>query len=515
MDYCGSSRTKKRLIKAKVAEHLQMLEDLRGKDKVSSNLECVMEMNSQIHNGELDSQTLAIESGQDSEMFYSDSSEELNLDEHGIRMDNKVVFPDLKAPLRTDEQFADMIDEEHHHGVSPLQELGVGMVSSFVLDYMHLVCLGNVRKLVSLWIKGPLSIVEFRDEESREGKALVDIIPSCWFTDEDKTECFWPSGLSLNITKAVKQQVQSDASWKTYSVRVIGNADARCKLARAEFTSDLQTDNDVPKKRQRRHSAVGYKHHISSRVSGSSVAQGVQSHSATPSVQSPSTTPSVQSPSSTPSVRSLSASSSVSSHSDIEGAMFVKLDTQRVHGKMLNTLLKQKVAVPLLEPPEGAVFPLTTIQDVQAMNEKLSDSEFMSGVRLRLGRRNHPGHAGNSAATASGASVVEQRSRGTETLEPVQPHGGDTTREARHSESGSTDPEARRREPDTRSLESEVQPAREGVNSHPLTANERERLQKFDVFCEIADFIKNPDDLERLQRLDALCEIADYSRKKP
>ncbi|TKS88168.1 hypothetical protein D9C73_023402 [Collichthys lucidus] len=131
--------------------------------------------------------------------------------------------------------------------------------------------------------------------------------------------------------------------------------------------------------------------------------------------------------------------------------------------------------------------------------------------RLGLKRREHPGNAGNSPATTSGASVLEQRSRGTETLEPVQPHGGDTTREARRSETGSTDPEARRREPDTRSLESEVQPAREGVNSHPLTANERERLQRFDVFCEIADFIKKPDDLERLQRLDALCEIADYN----
>lgn len=57
----------------------------------------------------------------------------------------KVVFHDLKAPLRTDAEFKHMMDE-----------LGIGMVSSFVLDYIHLVCLGNVRKLVCLWIKGPL-----------------------------------------------------------------------------------------------------------------------------------------------------------------------------------------------------------------------------------------------------------------------------------------------------------------------------------------------------------------------
>ena len=43
---------------------------------------------------------------------------------------------------------------------------------------------------------------------------------SSGFTDE----CFWPSGLSLNINKAIKQQIQPDDSWRTYSVRVIGNA---------------------------------------------------------------------------------------------------------------------------------------------------------------------------------------------------------------------------------------------------------------------------------------------------
>ncbi|XP_027145051.1 uncharacterized protein LOC109143113 isoform X2 [Larimichthys crocea] len=155
--------------------------------------------------------------------------------------------------------------------------------------------------------------------------------------------------------------------------------------------------------------------------------------------------------------------------------------------------------------------------------------------RLRLGRRNHPGNAGNSAATTSGASeprpsvsppgspvselpitkkpyvrqqVVEQKSCGTETLESaVQPDGGDTTREDRPCETGSAEPEAR-------SLEPEVQSAREGVASHPLTANERERLESFYLLYEIADFIKKPDDRETLQRLDALCEIAEFRRKK-
>lgn len=78
--------------------------------------------------------------------------------EYGVHL-GTVVFPDLTAPLRTDLTFEQQIDSEHHHDdiVSPLQELGVGMVSSFVLDYMHLVCLGHVRRIIHLWIKGPLS----------------------------------------------------------------------------------------------------------------------------------------------------------------------------------------------------------------------------------------------------------------------------------------------------------------------------------------------------------------------
>lgn len=75
----------------------------------------------------------------------------------GVHLNGKIVYPDMVAALRTDAEFDEMLDEEHHRDMSPLRELGVGLVTSFVLDYMHLVCLGIVRKLVSLWVKGPLT----------------------------------------------------------------------------------------------------------------------------------------------------------------------------------------------------------------------------------------------------------------------------------------------------------------------------------------------------------------------
>ena len=60
---------------------------------------------------------------------------------------NKVTFPETEAELSTDVQFDEMLDYGHHVGVSPLVELSLGMVSQFPLDYMHLVCMGVIRRL--------------------------------------------------------------------------------------------------------------------------------------------------------------------------------------------------------------------------------------------------------------------------------------------------------------------------------------------------------------------------------
>lgn len=68
----------------------------------------------------------------------------------------RMTFPLDSYPLRTDESFAQRKDEEHHQGPDPFQGLNVGMVSQFPGDYMHSVCLGVVRKLVNIWLRGAL-----------------------------------------------------------------------------------------------------------------------------------------------------------------------------------------------------------------------------------------------------------------------------------------------------------------------------------------------------------------------
>lgn len=64
----------------------------------------------------------------------------------------KVTYP-FKQPqqLYTDESFQQSQYEQHHEGHSPLTDLKIGMISQIGLDYMHLCCLGIMKKLLLLW----------------------------------------------------------------------------------------------------------------------------------------------------------------------------------------------------------------------------------------------------------------------------------------------------------------------------------------------------------------------------
>ncbi|KYM94120.1 hypothetical protein ALC62_15262 [Cyphomyrmex costatus] len=67
----------------------------------------------------------------------------------GVYKQNRICFPDINAPKRTDEGFS------YHISYTLLEQIpNLDFVQDFVLDYMHLICLGVVRKLLNLWING-------------------------------------------------------------------------------------------------------------------------------------------------------------------------------------------------------------------------------------------------------------------------------------------------------------------------------------------------------------------------
>lgn len=75
----------------------------------------------------------------------------------GVYMERRVCFPDIENfTLRNDSDFRTKVDENHHTGTSVLEMIpGIDMIKDFPLDYMHLVCLGVVKKLiVNLWMNG-------------------------------------------------------------------------------------------------------------------------------------------------------------------------------------------------------------------------------------------------------------------------------------------------------------------------------------------------------------------------
>ncbi|KAM7288143.1 uncharacterized protein ISCGN_031832 [Ixodes scapularis] len=93
----------------------------------------------------------------------------------------RMCFPELDAPLRTNDSFRSHVDEGHHTGVSILEKLPIDMVAQVPLDYMHLVCIGVVHKLMRVWFKGPKACrmgSNVKDELSTKSEALRHFVPS-------------------------------------------------------------------------------------------------------------------------------------------------------------------------------------------------------------------------------------------------------------------------------------------------------------------------------------------------
>lgn len=95
----------------------------------------------------------------------------------------RVVFNSQEIfPNRTNQEFHDMSYKGHHqHCRSPLIDAGVSCVEQFSLDYMHLVCLGVVKRLLSFLKQGPKDCRLSHQQKTRISErleALNGLMPS-------------------------------------------------------------------------------------------------------------------------------------------------------------------------------------------------------------------------------------------------------------------------------------------------------------------------------------------------
>ena len=67
-----------------------------------------------------------------------------------------VIFPQRDAELRNNQSFRAKRQQEHHTGTSILEQLNIDMVADVPVDPMHLLYLGVMRQILSLWVRGPL-----------------------------------------------------------------------------------------------------------------------------------------------------------------------------------------------------------------------------------------------------------------------------------------------------------------------------------------------------------------------
>jgi hypothetical protein len=89
--------------------------------------------------------------------------------------EGRVILTNIFARKRTDSSFREIRNEPHHKGESPLLKLQLGLVSQIPLDYMHLICLGVMRKLINAWIGGPL-MARLQGKVVKEINAQLEVL---------------------------------------------------------------------------------------------------------------------------------------------------------------------------------------------------------------------------------------------------------------------------------------------------------------------------------------------------
>lgn len=103
--------------------------------------------------------------------------------QEGVFIKNRMTFPECNATLRTDQSFRNKSDENYHKFTTPIEELNIDMVNSFPFDYLHVVCLGVMKKMIRMWLSGdtrslmPSSVI---NQISDRLKIISKTQPTCF-----------------------------------------------------------------------------------------------------------------------------------------------------------------------------------------------------------------------------------------------------------------------------------------------------------------------------------------------
>lgn len=85
----------------------------------------------------------------------------------GERFERRIIFLYGNYNQRTDRSFRMQEQSEHHIGVSPLLQIypPINMINQFVLDFMHLCCIGVMKKLLEFWLENAAFKFSYRQKQ--------------------------------------------------------------------------------------------------------------------------------------------------------------------------------------------------------------------------------------------------------------------------------------------------------------------------------------------------------------
>lgn len=97
----------------------------------------------------------------------------------------RMTYPLMNSPLRTDETFRARTHKKHHKELSPLTDVGFGMISCFPHDYLHLICEGVVKRTFDWLLNGAKNVKrpEISAETAERISRRIRILKKWWPRD--------------------------------------------------------------------------------------------------------------------------------------------------------------------------------------------------------------------------------------------------------------------------------------------------------------------------------------------